>query len=344
MGSSFGIKVLNLTEHHILKGITFNNRKFVEYIYYITKINRFHIENVKKNMIMNEFTITNIITKKDFSIMIERVEIGYFLEGMKYKCEVMPNLEKMIMITNVLEGSLGELVSLVPNETIVVGTEVVFFDSLVDIEKMITEKKADFMFYNLSQEKIFRVDFEGYRKDDGELRLGFECEEMKIEDLAKLIEQKNELTRVIGLFEFDVSPINKEQTVVPNEVKIESTATYNEEVKMKVESDTMFKDEMKELMLNVNPFDVVKQIDTVRVKNPFDNDDEQLIIGQKDIVKKIENTDINNEQTINSDGCSNDSLIEYLVTGYYLTSTETYTTSHTILKISDLDKNTINVN
>jgi hypothetical protein len=362
MGSSFGIKIISLPENHILREITFNNRKFIEYIYYITKINKFYIENVKKNTLMNEFTIMNIITGKEYNLMIERVEIGYFLEGMKYKSEELPKLEKFVVITGVFDDSLAKRVGLKVG-TVILGNENMYFCSLYDIEKQIGAKSAEFVFYDIEGDSVFGVDFESNRDEQGELRLGFECEEIKREDLAKRIEQKCDMVKVqnLGLFELDGVSNGK------YELKDVQDATVDEAklvAEVLVLPDIAIVEEKSEVQVIDNPFNNngKETIENIIAKNPFDDEAEietQLLNTQisspkdeelhKDKYFATANQCV--EQVTNSNSSessgSSDTGPEYLITGYFLAPDlegSAYTTSHTLLKISDLDKNTINVN
>jgi hypothetical protein len=388
MGSSFGIKVLNVPDTHILKEITFNNRRFVEYIYYITKINKFYIENVKRNMIMNEFTILNILTKKEYSVIIERVEIGYFMDGLVYKTEDIPEITKLILISNVIEDSVAMREGIVPGKTLLLGNSDVYFNSLSDIEKYIIDKKAEFVFFNFDEDKVFKVNFENYRNEKGELSLGFECEEIKIEAFNKIIEDKEHkiLGGNTGLFEFTENKIintdeklqqkeYKEENKVSNNALLQNAELNNntklderrpdeisatdEKQPNKLVSNQKNKpngDESNLTLQTDNPFLNTETETITHNNNPFDNDDESYnnnyIITNN---HKVEDTKI---VTKNIDTCSqtleqehntikapnnNNHTIEYSVTGYYLTGNETYTTSHTVLKISELDKNTIYV-
>jgi hypothetical protein len=291
-------------------------------------------------MLMNEFTITNIITKKEFNIMIERVEIGYFLEGMKYKSEELPKIEKMLFITNIIENSVAEKVGIIANETIIIGNEGMFFESLLDLEKEIVAKKAEFVFYNFVHEKVEKINFEAYRNENGELRLGFECEVIKLEDLVKKLNIRNNVvvkSQNLGLFEFT----KKEEEVLTNGIHkteildLESTVHPDKDSPIHLEADLKIKTE-------INPFENNQAVEKENITiNPFVND-------KIEDLENPESTNTQESEALEAKEMENkfeDILInEQIITGYYLTESEIYITGPSILKITDLDKNTINVN
>jgi hypothetical protein len=187
MGNNYSIKIKNISQKNLLKEIVLKDSlKIKEYIYYITKINKYFVENFKKNWLIKEFTILNILTRKEYNVVIERVETGYFFEGLEYSLEILPQIEEVLYISNVLVGSISHENNLIPNQTILLGTHDKYFSNLSQIEEEIKQKNANFIFFDFKKEEIIRVNYEQFRnKETGELRLGFECEVKDVREIAE---------------------------------------------------------------------------------------------------------------------------------------------------------------
>ena len=122
MGNAHALKIKHIHDHNILKEIVFGvNNKIVPYVHYITKINKYFVENFRNGTIIKEFTILNIITGKENNIAIEHVESGYFFDGLEYSLEEIPKLDKILFISNVIEKSHAERIGVNPNSTILLG-------------------------------------------------------------------------------------------------------------------------------------------------------------------------------------------------------------------------------
>ena len=173
MGNAIALKIKNINQNNILKEILFDNdKKILEYVYYITKINKFYVQNFRKNSSIKEFTISNILTKKEFNIVIERVESGLFFQGLEYIVKEMPLMNKVILITQVVENSPSHFNNIESNFTLLLGNTNKYFSSISDIEKDILDKKATFIFYNFVKEEVREINFDLYRnKDTGQLAL-----------------------------------------------------------------------------------------------------------------------------------------------------------------------------
>ena len=81
MGSSLGLKIKSIEKNETIKSITFMANKYhiVPYVYFITKINNF-VEEFRKNQIVKNFTVYNVITQKEYTISIEYMQSDAFKE------------------------------------------------------------------------------------------------------------------------------------------------------------------------------------------------------------------------------------------------------------------------
>jgi hypothetical protein len=213
MGSSYALKIKEIKDSNILKEIVFNeNKRIVEYLYFITKINKYLIENFRKNSLIKEFTIKNVLTNKEVNIVIERVESGYFFQGLTYSIDVLPQLEQVLIVSKVLENSLAEKEKLQNDIYIILGNENSYFKSISDIEQEIIKSNAKFICYNIVTENIMFVDFEKYRDELKEnFVLGMECEERNVNTIFQSAEVKKDssgMKNLDGLFDIkeDIKP------------------------------------------------------------------------------------------------------------------------------------------
>lgn len=183
MGNNLGLKLTHIDENNILKDVSFiKNKKIIEYVHFITKINRYHIQNYLKHTPIKEFTILNIFTRKEYNIAIDYAHSSVFFDGLSYNLEEIPHPRKFLKIIKVLPDSPSTELQIEENVTLLLGNEKRYFDSIQDVEMEIQNKNANFIFYNLLEDKTFLVKFEKYRNIfDSELKMGFECQEIPIE-------------------------------------------------------------------------------------------------------------------------------------------------------------------
>jgi hypothetical protein len=195
MGNAYALKIKKINDNNLLKDVVFGQGgKILEYVHFITKINKYYIENFRKNTVINDFTIYNVFTKKENQIFIERVESGYFFEGLEYNLEPIPNIEKFLFISNVIEDGICKKFGVHSNSTILLGNEEKYFNSIKNVEEEVEKLNAKFIFYDYIEEKIIKIDFEDYRNmSNSELRMGFECEERYLNEinLIKNIQKEN---------------------------------------------------------------------------------------------------------------------------------------------------------
>jgi hypothetical protein len=188
MGNVLAIKIHHIHDTSILKAILFSeDQKIVPFIHFITKINNYHPENLRKGLIIHEFTIFNILTRKDNVIRIERVESRLFFDGLIFTLDPIPHFQNCLQVTKVLDGSLAHLKALKPDTSILLGIENQYFSKFEDVDIALNKKEKKFLFYDFLQEKVNIIDFniDGY----GDY-LGFECELKTIQEICNLIKNR----------------------------------------------------------------------------------------------------------------------------------------------------------
>lgn len=185
MGNAIGLKIKKINEDSLLKDVVFNHdKKIVEFVYYITKLNKYYVENFRKNVTINEFTLCNVYTKKEYNVVIERVESGYFFDGLEYSVETIPTLEKVLFVSYVSNDGAGHKCGVNNGSTILLGNEEKYFTSLSDVESEIKNMNAKFLFYDFEENYVKQIDFEEYRdKSNNELRMGIEIEERNVKEI-----------------------------------------------------------------------------------------------------------------------------------------------------------------
>jgi hypothetical protein len=191
MGSTYGLKLKNIRNNHILKDLIINgNEKIVEYVYYITRINKYFIENYKKSTLIKEITLFNIFNKKEYNIGIELVESGYFFDGLEYVCEEVQKIGCYLLVTNIVEDSyaFGKINAY---ESILLGDSDKYYTCFKDVEYAINKKKARFIFYDVCEGNIVEIDFEENRGDN--FSLGIECIEINERYANQLIDNKRKV-------------------------------------------------------------------------------------------------------------------------------------------------------
>jgi hypothetical protein len=185
MGNALALKIHHIGDTNLLKTILFSdNQPIVPYIHYITKINNYYPENIRKNLVINQFTIFDILTRKEYVIRIERVESTLFFDRLSFTLDTVPIIQNFLLVTKVFNGSLAELKALKPHINILLGLENEYFTKFEDVEKAIKNKQNKFIFYDFLNEKIDLLDFNTERYGD---YLGFECELRRIEEMGSII-------------------------------------------------------------------------------------------------------------------------------------------------------------
>ncbi len=202
MGNTQGLKIKNYSNSEVIKGIKINenNQRLIPYVHFITKLNRFQVENFPKQHLIREFTVINFVTEKQNVVHIDSTESGFFLKGLEYSFEPIPDKSGFILITNIIENSASEGTAIKPNYTLLLGDEEKYFDSLENIAENLESKKFKFLFFDFSESKSFIIDYtERFKENDEnkdnkdnkdrQISLGIECGNISRLRLLKLIDK-----------------------------------------------------------------------------------------------------------------------------------------------------------
>ena len=184
-----GLKIRKICKNNILKEITYGyGEKLIEYICFIIKLNdtpikeTFQEEQNKTNYIVHNFSIYNIINKKEYKIKLDSTNNKLFFYELEVEYCKIPNLHKILIISNILENSIAKNLNIKPYNFTLLGNEEKYFDRMDDISNFISNKKAEFILYNFVKRKIKKVNFEKFRVDAKEFTIGIECEIMLIDN------------------------------------------------------------------------------------------------------------------------------------------------------------------
>ena len=181
MGSSLGLKIKSIEKNETIKSITFMANKYhiVPYVYFITKINNF-VEEFRKNQIVKNFTVYNVITQKEYTISIEYMQSDAFVKGIEYERKELPQLNQFLLISNVAKNSISDKCGIIKDEMILLGNKSNYFTAINDVVMDVQNKKEEFVFYNFKKDYMIVINFTEKRiemKCEGE-GLGFECQEI----------------------------------------------------------------------------------------------------------------------------------------------------------------------
>ena len=181
MGSSLGLKIKSIEKNETIKSITFMANKYhiVPYVYFITKINNF-VEEFRKNQIVKNFTVYNVITQKEYTISIEYMQSDAFVKGIEYERKEFPQLNQFLLISNVAKNSISDKCGIIKDEMILLGNTSNYFTAINDVVMDVQNKKEEFVFYNFKKDYMIVINFTEKRiemKCEGE-GLGFECQEI----------------------------------------------------------------------------------------------------------------------------------------------------------------------
>ncbi len=192
-----GLKIKKIGKDNVLNGITYGSEeKILEYICYIIRINErpinenYQVIEQRNNYIVHNFSLFNILTKKEYKIKLECTNNKLFFLNLEVELCKIPNLEKVLLISNVIENSIAMSLKIKQDSYILLGNQSKFYDKMEDISEAISEKKANFIFFNYRKKKIKHFNFETFRTKENEFMLGLECELLSIESFFKHINEK----------------------------------------------------------------------------------------------------------------------------------------------------------
>ncbi len=187
MGNALALKIKHIHDTNLLKAVRWgHDEKLLPFVHFITKINGYYVENLRKGMIISEFTLLNFITRKEAKIRIERVESKLFFEALIFSLEVIPSVSSLLMVTKVVRDGLADSKG-VKEKMILLGGEGRYFQAFADVEEAIRKQEKLFVFYEFEEGKVNLIEFRGE-----DATLGFECEVVTLPEIAKLIEKKAE--------------------------------------------------------------------------------------------------------------------------------------------------------
>jgi hypothetical protein len=187
-----GLKIRKIGEKSLLKEITYGyDERIAEFVCFVIKINdrpfdeKYQEIQAKTNYIVHNFSIFNILTKKEYKIKLESTNNKIFFLDLEVEFAQIPNLERVLLISNVIENSVATSLKLKPNVYILIGREDLYVQEMEQISSSIEEFKAKFIFFNFSKKKSKILDFEALRSKDNEFKLGIECEVLSIENFIR---------------------------------------------------------------------------------------------------------------------------------------------------------------
>lgn len=226
MGTSYGLKLHSIASSQLLSKVTFlSNKNIVPYIYYIIKFNKAYIQSTPHSLIINEFTIFNIFTNKEYDIKIEPIDIERFLSGVRYTYHECPIINSVLFISNVIKASHSDKEGIVKERMILLGTEKKYLTQINEVEEEVNAGNLKFLFYNFCNESIVEVDFGLFKSksNNGKIQLGFECTLLSIEDFTNnYLENK-----AISLFNNTTDTTKERITIHSSEPLIDISSSSN---------------------------------------------------------------------------------------------------------------------
>ena len=266
MGSSIALKILNIDSNELLKQTVFmDNKHLLPYLYFITRINKFFVEDFKQDQTVKNFTIYNVITKKEYNIIIEPLQTEKFLKGLVYEASEYPNYYQALVVSDIEKGSLSEKCGIVKREMMLLGTTKKYLFQISEVGNEIQKGNEEFVFYNFKKDYVVVVNFKEKKEKEGNKDkggLGFELQEVDINNFYKyfLYEKQEEEEG-----KMDNGEVNNVNEVNDNSNK-EIISEDNKEIK-----DTCQHGEVK------------KEDENKEIENINDNKEEQ----QHDVVEKL---------------------------------------------------------
>ena len=338
MGNAYAIKIKKVGSTNLLRDIVFaNNLKIVEFLYYITKINKYHVENFIKGSLVKEFTLLNILNRKEYNVVIERVESGFFFEDLEYSFEVLPSLEKVLFVSNIVENSKAYEKGIRADTMILLGTQEKYFSSFENVEEEIMNKNAKFVFYDFCEDMNVYVNFEEFRDEEQGLKMGFECEEFGVNEIYEKI--RNNVKR-----HFDARTVKQ----ITYQNSHSDVTTFDEFSNIVNDASNNITDEKQKenLINNKENFDIIEKIETAEIMGRVINTDnitnnEDLI---HDTIKSLDANIFNDKQedeSTNSDKIKNNNTKD-IFTEEVITVTTNNLNSESKINIDNLNSSSNN--
>ena len=274
MGSSIALKILNIDSNELLKQTVFmDNKHLLPYLYFITRINKFFVEDFKQDQTVKNFTIYNVITKKEYNIIIEPLQTEKFLKGLVYEASEYPNYYQALVVSDIEKGSLSEKCGVVKREMMLLGTTKKYLFQISEVGNEIQKGNEEFVFYNFKKDYVVVVNFKEQKEKEGNKDkggLGFELQEVDINNFYKYFlyekqeqEEEGKMDNTVN----EVNEVNNVNEVNDNNSNKEIISEDNKEVK-----DTCQHEEVK------------KEDENKEIENISDNKEKQQ---QHDVMEKL---------------------------------------------------------
>ena len=191
MGGLQAYQITHISIDNIFTGIRLiNNDSIVNYINFIVKVNKEQVDEsiFKRVKYVKELQLYNIIHKKEFTIIIDTMDVSLFLNGLSlYFCSI-PNLIN-VLVTSELQTESNALKENVNIGDIILASNIndkcYFLEGIGSISVLIKRKQTVLIFYKLKEQKCIVVDFEKYRDNQNNLKLGFTAEVVNLELFLK---------------------------------------------------------------------------------------------------------------------------------------------------------------
>lgn len=187
-----GLKIKRIGKNNLLREITYGfNEKITEFICFIIKINdtpfneNYQAIQAKSNYIVHNFSIFNIVTKKEYKIKLESTNNKIFFLDIDVEFCKIPNLMHVLFVSNIIENSAAQKLKVKPNASLLIGREDCYFQRMEDISASIEQNRSSFIIYNFEKQKAKLLDFEKFRTENEEFKLGIECEIIDLEVFKK---------------------------------------------------------------------------------------------------------------------------------------------------------------
>jgi hypothetical protein len=165
-----------------------DNKHLLPYLYFITRINKFFVEDFKQDQTVKNFTIYNVITKKEYNIIIEPLQTEKFLKGLVYEASEYPNYYQALVVSDIEKGSLSEKCGIVKREMMLLGTTKKYLFQISEVGNEIQKGNEEFVFYNFKKDYVVVVNFKEKKEKEGNKDkggLGFELQEVDINNFYK---------------------------------------------------------------------------------------------------------------------------------------------------------------
>lgn len=305
MGSSIALKILNIDSNELLKQTVFmDNKHLLPYLYFITRINKFFVEDFKQDQTVKNFTIYNVITKKEYNIIIEPLQTEKFLKGLVYEASEYPNYYQALVVSDIEKGSLSEKCGVIKREMMLLGTTKKYLFQISEVGNEIQKGNEEFVFYNFKKDYVVVVNFKEQKEKEGNKDkggLGFELQEVDINNFYKYFLYEKQEQEEEGKMDNTVNEVND------NNSNKEIISEDNKEVKDTCQHEEVKKEDENKEIENISDNKEKQQQHDVMEKLPQLQDIiTENAVTQNDVIKD----DKVNEEVINNNDNKEENIIK----------------------------------